>query len=134
MTATQLLRLKRKELRRIKIARGGALNVSRKDLKMSRLKPKIRRGKILEAAIAVAKRKGFGNLTRDDVAAHAGVSHGLVTHYYGTMPQLSRDVMRAAIKREIFEIIAYGLMTSDRHARKARPELRARAIKHMGGK
>lgn len=98
-----------------------------------RLKPKERRKQILNTAIQLAREKGFESLTRDDIANRAGVSHGLVTHYYNTMTQVRRDVMRAAVRQEILEIIAYGLATSNPHAAKASPELKARAISHMGG-
>ncbi len=98
-----------------------------------RLKPKERRKQILDVAIQLAREKGFESLTRDDIANRAGVSHGLVTHYYNTMKQVRRDVMRAAVRQEILDIIAYGLATSNPYALKASSELRERAIKHMGG-
>ena len=100
---------------------------------MPRLKPDVRCTHILDAAVQLAREKGFQNLTRDGIANRAEVSHGLVTHYYNTMKQMRRAVMRAAVKQEILEIIAYGLATANPYALKASPELRARAIKHMGG-
>ena len=100
---------------------------------MPRLKPDIRSADILEAAIQLAREKGFESLTRDGIANRAKVSHGLVTHYYNTMTQVRRAVMRAAVKQEILEIIAYGLATGNPHALKASPELRARAMAHVGG-
>lgn len=100
---------------------------------MSRLKPKERRKQILDVAVQLAQEKGFESLTRAAIADKAQVTHALITHYYNTMPQLKRDVMRAAVRQEILEIIAYGLATSNPHAAKASPELRARAISHMGG-
>lgn len=100
---------------------------------MPRLKPKERHKLILNAAIQLAREKGFENLTRDSIAQAADVSHGLVTYYYNTMKQVRRAVMRAAVKQEILEIIAYGLATANPHALKAPSELRERAIRHMGG-
>ena len=43
------------------------------------------------------------------------------------MTQLRRSVMRAAVAQEIPEIIAQGLTNGDLHAKKASPELKARA-------
>ena len=100
---------------------------------MSRLKPKERRKQILDTALQLAKEKGFESLTRAAIAKKAQITPALITtHYYSTMPQLRRAVMRAAVKQEILEIIAYVLATSNPHALKASSELKERAIKQMG--
>lgn len=91
--------------------------------------PALRKGAILSAAIELAKEDNYLKVTRDLVAAKAGVSMGLVSRYFGTMQQLKRDIMRAAVKHEIPEIIAQGLANGDKHAKKASPELKAEAAK-----
>lgn len=92
-----------------------------------RVNPKLRKEHILNVAVDVACNHGYHKLTRDAVAETAGVSMGLVSRYFGTMPQLKRDVMRAAIKRDIASIVAQGLAINDKHARKAPQGLKQQA-------
>ena len=92
-----------------------------------RVDPALRKDHILNAAIKVAKKKGYNKITRDDVAEAAGVSMSLITHYFETMNQLKRDIMRTAVKRGIPEIVAQGLVNKDRHALKASKELKTKA-------
>ena len=76
----------------------------------------------------MSKEIGYQKITRDAVAEAAGVSMGLVTRYFGTMVQLRRDIMRYAVREEVLEIIGQGLAAGDDHAKKAAPELRAKAF------
>ena len=92
-----------------------------------RVDPALRKDHILKAAIAVAITKGYNKVTRDDVAESAGVSMGLITHYFTNMNQLRRDIMRTAVKRGIAEIVAQGLTNKDCHALKASKELKTQA-------
>ena len=92
-----------------------------------RVDPTLRKDHILNAAIDVAKKKGYNKITRDDIAEAAGVSMGLITHYFETMNQLKRDIMRTAVKRGVPEIVAQGLTNKDRHALKASKGLKAQA-------
>lgn len=52
---------------------------------MARLSPEERRQAIVEAALAVARRKGLGGTTVRDVAAEMGTSSGLIHHYFPSM-------------------------------------------------
>ena len=54
-----------------------------------------RREAIVDAALAVARRKGLAATTVRDVAAEMGTSSGLVHHYFETMD----DVLAAAFER-----------------------------------
>ena len=94
----------------------------------SRANPELRKTQILAVAVDVARKVGCHGVTRDEVAHRAGVSMGLVSKYFGTMNQLRRAIMRAAIKQEIPEIVAKGLANGDPHARKAPAELKALAV------
>lgn len=77
----------------------------------------LRRQEILEAAVRVAEKcGGFSNLTRLNVANEALCSEGLVSRYFGTMPQFKRDIMRVAIKNRNLSIIAQGIGTGNRQA------------------
>ena len=59
---------------------------------MSRLSPDARRQAIVDAALAVALRKGIATTTVRDVAVEMGTSSGLVHHYFDSMD----DVLAAA--------------------------------------
>lgn len=110
------------ELRAMNIEENARACVSK-----SRVPAAMRKEHILGVAIELAIRDGYNKITRDGIAEAAGVSMGLVTKYFGTMIQLKRDVIRAAIKQEIPEIIAQGLANGDDRARKASAELKAKA-------
>lgn len=102
-----------------------------KPVTKARANPQLRQDQILNAAIEIARKVGCGQITREGVAKKAGVSMGLVSHYFNTMKQLRRAVMRAAINQEVTEIVAIGLVNNDPHARKAPPELRQRAMEQL---
>lgn len=96
-----------------------------------RLSKDDRKNNLLSTALELAKESGYANVTRNLLAESAGVSMGLVSHYFGTMQQLKRALMRAAITREIPEIIAQGLSIGDENAKKAPAELKALAAKAL---
>lgn len=98
---------------------------------MTRLKPNDRRDQILDAAIHVAEREGYARMTRDQIADHAGVATGLVSHYFGTMPQLRRTVMRHAVIRENLIVIGQGIAAGDLHALKAPYEVKQDAMRAL---
>ena len=88
---------------------------------------------ILTTALELAQRDGFGNITRDGLAKHAGVGMGTVNLHYGTMPQLRRDVMRAAIRGQVLSVIAQGVAMGDKHALKAPAGLKRQALDSLLG-
>lgn len=100
---------------------------------MTRLNADARAGIILEAAIRLAESKGYTRITRDDIAAAAGCSTGLVSRYLGTMPQMRRTIMRRAVERGVARIVAQGLADGNPHAAKATLELRAQAAALLVG-
>ncbi len=69
---------------------------------MARMSADRRRGAIVDAALAVARRKGLAATTVRDVAAEMGTSSGLVHHYFETMD----DVLAAAFERVAGEELA----------------------------
>lgn len=95
------------------------------------MKQEDRKAQILEAALTAAADQ---KLTFQEVANRAGVSQALVCHYFKTKPQLERDVMRAALRTRHLLVIAYGLVTNDRHARKAPDELKKAAMDALRNK
>lgn len=90
-----------------------------------------REAQILAAALTAAERFGYTRFTLQQVADEAKVDKTLPLHYFGTMVQLRRKVMRAAIKREVLAVVAQGLAIRDPHAQKAPPELRQRALESL---
>lgn len=83
---------------------------------------------ILDTAYKMAQRDGFAAITRDGVAAEAGVAMGSVNHHYGTMQVLRDAVMLRAVEEEQLELIAQGIAMGDNVAKTAPLELRQRAI------
>lgn len=80
----------------------------------SRIAPDERREKLLTVALRQARRVGYRNLKRQDIAAEAGVTAPLLTHYFGTMAALERLVVRKAIRENDYVVIAQGLVNRDR--------------------
>lgn len=94
----------------------------------SRVIPLLRKDHILNVAVELSQQPGgYNSLTREAIAETAGVSTGLINNYYGTMKQLRRAIMRAAINRNIPVIVAQGLAIGDNHAKKAPKNLKNQA-------
>lgn len=93
-----------------------------------RLDPETRKEAILAAAVRRAQVVGLAGLRRDDVAAEAKVSQGLVTLYFNTMTQLKRAVIRYAVHAELLPLIAQALAANEPEAKKAPADLRKRAL------
>lgn len=97
----------------------------------TRLKPEDRKAAILEAAIAEAQEVGYMAFTRDGVRLRAGVSAGLLNARHGTMAQLRRAVMRAAVERRLVDLVAQGIGARDPQALKAPEDLRQQALDRL---
>lgn len=89
--------------------------------------------KILAAAITLAEKHGYNNIRRNAIATEAGCANGLVNHYWETLPQLQRAVMRRAVKDENLTIIGQGLSLKDKQALKATDEVKKKAFATMMG-
>lgn len=83
---------------------------------------------ILDVAYIMAQRDGFGTLTRDGVAAEAGVAMGSVNHHWVKMSALREAVMQRAVEEENLELIGQGMALGDSVAKSAPLELRTRAL------
>ncbi len=90
-----------------------------------------RDSRILNAAMECAEADGYQWITREQVAAAAGVSVGTINTAYGTMRELKRAVLTAAVERRNLALIAQGL--ADRHSivMEAPEALRREAAAHM---
>lgn len=83
---------------------------------------------ILEVAYTMAQRDGFGTLTRDGVAAEAGVAMGSVNHHWVKMSALREAVMQRAVEEENLELIAQGIALGDTIAKSAPLNVRTKAL------
>lgn len=92
-----------------------------------------RKTAILDAAVAEAVECGWQWVTREGIAGRAGVSLGCVNYHFGTMIQLKRSVMRAAVERRILPLIAQGLTDKNPHALAAPDDLKAAALASVKG-
>jgi AcrR family transcriptional regulator len=100
-------------------------------MKQVKLEARQRVAQILAAALELAPAVGYQKLTRDAVAARLGVSPSLIPAHMGTMAEFRRALMREAVRVGCLPVIAQGLAARDRHAQKAPPELRARALQSL---
>jgi len=99
--------------------------------KNKRMLPNDRRAEILVAALNVAERTGFNQLTREQVAIKAGCAESLVSVYFGTMIKLKRDIMRVAVRQRNLTVIAQGLAVGDKHAKKADKSLQSESLQSL---
>lgn len=83
---------------------------------------------ILAVALKLAQQAGYKGVTRERVAAAAGISPALVSVRLGTMIEFRRKLMRFAIRRACLPVIAQGLAARDPHARRAPDELKQLAL------
>jgi|AntDeeMinimDraft_4_1070355.scaffolds.fasta_scaffold05921_2 AcrR family transcriptional regulator len=97
-------------------------------MKQTRMKTEARKEDILAAALPLAERHGYTNITRDQIAAAAKVSGPTLHYHFGTIAQLRRDLMRYAVREVCLRVIAQGLMIRDPQAMKAGAELRRQAM------
>lgn len=94
------------------------------------------RPKILAAALDEAAAVGFSHITRDNVAARAGVTSSLIHHYFGKhddvtglsgMERFRHEVMVEAVRVANLTVIAQGLVVRHKAALAAPDLLRDRA-------
>lgn len=99
--------------------------------KQIKLEARQRVAQILAAALELAPKVGYQKLTREAVAQHLGIPSSLIPYHMGTMAEFRRSIMREAVRVECLPVIAQGIAANDRHALKAEPELRARALQSL---
>jgi AcrR family transcriptional regulator len=90
-----------------------------------------RRGKIMRAAVSIATTKGYRTMTRDEIAAAAGCSAGLINHEFGTMDGLREAVMREAVDNSQLDIVAQGLADGHAIAKDAPADMKEAAVRAL---
>ena len=88
----------------------------------------VRKQQIIDPGLELAAEIGFAAVNRAKIAAKVNLAEGTVSHRLGTMAQVRRSIMRAAIKNNVFVVIAQGLALNDPTAVKAPAEVRKRAL------
>ncbi len=86
---------------------------------------------ILGAAVHLARRVGLYSIKRDDVAAEAEVSAGSINYHFQTMAGLRDAVMEYAVKNEVLEIVAHGIMGKHPRALGAPESLQRKAARDL---
>jgi len=93
---------------------------------------KERKDEIMSAAMTLASKPGgFGRVTLVEVAKLVGCTHQLILHYYSTVTQFKRDIVREAIRQENLQILAQALILNDQHAKKAPDELKRKVFNSL---
>jgi AcrR family transcriptional regulator len=78
-----------------------------------RKKPEDRKEQILQAGIKLAEKSHYNTLIRNDVAAAAGVSPGLINHYFTSIENLRHDILERACADKILSIIAQAIVDNN---------------------
>lgn len=89
-----------------------------------------RKESILAAALKVASQPGgWIRMTATLIASEAGCSYGLVALYLGSMDNLRDALLRAAIKRCNYAVVAQAMLAGHQ----VPAGVRAKAIAHISG-
>lgn len=80
--------------------------------------PTHRKRQLLDAALYLAQQPqtNYLTVTREAIAAHAGVSIALVSYHLGTVKAMRRSIMRHAVAVKCARVVAQGVASRDRHA------------------
>jgi AcrR family transcriptional regulator len=65
---------------------------------------------ILATAMKLAGRKGFRNVTRDDIAADQEIATGSVSYHFGTMRKLQAAMVTESIEKENVTVFTQALV------------------------
>lgn len=96
-----------------------------------RLTPKNRKKQILDTAVSIAMSMGYQKIRRCDIAKQIQISTTLISHYYLSIANLRNEILKAAIERKLFLIIAQGLSAGDPLALNISDELKQQTYKYI---
>jgi hypothetical protein len=98
-----------------------------------RADPILRKQSILASAIYLSLMPGYtyATITREQVAEVAQVSPTLITRYFAEMGVLRAEIMEMAIRKDLPQIVAQGLVIGDTIASTASQALKRRASKFI---
>ena len=98
-----------------------------------RMLPEDRKAEILSAAVSLAQVSGYRALTREQVAAAAGVSPGAITFYFYHMDLLRSEVVTEAVRQGLSAIVAEGIVSGEPAALNAPEPVRFKAALSLVG-
>ena len=87
--------------------------------------------RILSAALYLATKHNYQQITRTQIAERVGCAESLVSFHFGTMVALRAVIMRKAIEVGNLIVIAQGLAAGNSVARGCNAALRRRAAEKM---
>ena len=93
--------------------------------------PAVRQDEIIDAALRLAVKHGYKNVTREQIGDAVGVTASAVSYHFVTMKRLRRCLMRAAVRSKNLTVILQGLTANDPQAYKADATLRRRAVESV---
>lgn len=79
-------------------------------MKKTRFSPVVRKTRILEAALPLARSHGYRHLTREQVALAAGISGPALNYHFETMRQFKQALVQYAIEVECLPVVAQALV------------------------
>lgn len=83
---------------------------------------------IMDLALHLAVLHGYDRITREMLSAEVECSPALISKLFGTMPQLRRAIMSAAVARSELRVIAQGLVAGDSKAKRATATVQREAL------
>jgi AcrR family transcriptional regulator len=89
---------------------------------------KYEKQEILKHALELSREIGYQSIRRDALAAAAGTSTGTISRYFGTMVQLKRAIIGAAVANRDLVVLAQGLAAGDSRAKAASLELKRKSL------
>lgn len=92
-------------------------------MKRKRYTPKIRRRRLIAAAIAVAKELGLFKVDMTVVSKKEGVSRTLVYQYFKTAKELQAEVIKFAIQKSLTDILQQALIMKHPEAEKNKTKI-----------
>lgn len=96
-----------------------------------RLDAQVRKADILDAALTLARVRGYNKITRAEIAQAAGCSASLPSAYFGTINKMRRAIMSAAVARRDIQVVAQGMYAGDSKARSAPEDLKEEVMLYI---
>lgn len=86
---------------------------------------------ITDAALALAEKVGYQNVTQQALATAAGVAKGTVTYHFTSMSKLQDAVIKRAVEVENLRVVAQGLTGRNWYALHASEKIRTAAARQL---